>query len=111
MKKKVVKAHDKPESTPATSVSEKIAKNNALSSDSDDFEVTKSVRGKVKEATRALKLYLDKKAEADGENMLFGDESTMVVQFSLSKIPEREKQKPIMIELPHPLFDKSESSA
>merc|ERR1719183_510871 len=34
----------------------------------------------------------------------------MVVQFSLSKIPEREKQKPIMIELPHPLFDKSESS-
>lgn len=107
MKKKVVKQNDKPESAAKPDVSEKIVTKNAVSS---DFEVTKSVRSKVKEATKALKLYLDKKAAADGENMLFGDESSMVVQFSLSKIPERERQRPVMIELPHPLFDKTESS-
>merc|ERR1719183_2152468 len=99
-KKKVIKKAAKTVAPASPKKSPKQAPSSpkAASNNGNSFTITKQMREKVKEAAEGLKQFVEKRAEADNENLLFGNDATMVVQFSLSTIPARERQKPVQIE-------------
>jgi len=68
----------------------------------DDKVKVKKVQ--LEKAIRAL-VQLNNKRTANENPLFAGNAETMNVIFNLSKIPEKRKMKPMLIELPHPMFD------
>jgi ribosome biogenesis protein UTP30 len=63
-------------------------------------------RSQLEKAVKAVLQLAQKRSS--GTNPLFaGSSETMQVMFTLSRVPDKRQQKPVLIPLPHPLFDES----
>lgn len=74
---------------------------------SSSKEVATGVKVKKSQLEKAIKalIQLNTKRSANA-NPLFGASSeTMNVIFNIGQVPEKRKMKPMLIELPHPMFD------
>lgn len=67
------------------------------------IKVKKDLLGK---AIRAL-VQVVKKRNAGDQQLFRSDDETMQLQFTLGMIPEKRKMRPLMIQLPHPLYDEN----
>lgn len=62
-------------------------------------------KAQLQKALKAL-TEISKKRRADGNDLL-GHSETVNLLFSLSRTPEKATQKPLLIPLPHPMYDKN----
>jgi len=75
-----------------------------MADDSETVAKLKVKKATLQKAIKALTQVVTKRSA--NSNPLFGDSSeTMTLLFTLSTVPDKRKVKPVMVPLPHPMYD------